>query len=479
VHTITLGNDIALLFSTKDVFNPNPGVVLLIDGGGYEVNANSTAGVRPFEVAISTTVRMVDITVAGGLTTDTLGGGGILNFGRLTLEDSTVVGNSTDTNGGGIRNHYWLTLTNSTISDNRAGSNGGGIYNIGTVRISSTGIFDNRAPDAGGIYLGGVSPFISVIQSSRIYGNLALEDAGGIRVTSSSLSRIIDSHIYENAASLDAGGVHATSASTLYLINTRIFSNTADEDAGGIKQSSSAYIFADDLDIYGNSAAVRGGALYLSAAADLNMWNTAIYNNSAVQSGGGVYMGSASSMTATNTTISGNRVLTDNISLITGGGAGYINASARLDLRFSSIVSNSAPMLGVRDGLVIVTAAISLRSTILAYHPGGNCTSLNGGLLSSAGYNLEDANSCGVTGTGDQINTDPMLLPLADNGGPTPTHALASGSPAVDVIPNGTLDCGGLLDHDQRHAWRPFGAGCDAGAFELVFMLFAPIVERP
>src|SRR4029077_11837189 len=58
----------------------------------------------------------------------------------------------------------------------------------------------------------------------------------------------------------------------------------------------------------------------------------------------------------------------------------------------------------------------------------------NGGMITSHGYNLSDDNGGGyLSEPGDQINTDPLLGPLQNNGGPTFTHALLPGSPAIDT----------------------------------------------
>jgi hypothetical protein len=58
----------------------------------------------------------------------------------------------------------------------------------------------------------------------------------------------------------------------------------------------------------------------------------------------------------------------------------------------------------------------------------------NGGTITSLGYNLSsDDGSGSLTGPGDQINTDPLLGPLQNNGGPTLTHELLPGSPAIDA----------------------------------------------
>ena len=84
----------------------------------------------------------------------------------------------------------------------------------------------------------------------------------------------------------------------------------------------------------------------------------------------------------------------------------------------------------------------------------------------SEGYNIESpGNTCGFDQTGDQASVpDPMLGPLQNNGGPTETHALEQGSPAINQIPQ--ADCG--VTTDQRGEPRPETGGtlCDVGAFE-------------
>jgi len=91
---------------------------------------------------------------------------------------------------------------------------------------------------------------------------------------------------------------------------------------------------------------------------------------------------------------------------------------------------------------------------------GANCTfSIN-----SLGYNLTDDTSCGFTEPGDLVVADAMLGPLQDNGGPTETHDLLPGSPAIDA---GSMDCP-PPDTDQRGVARPQGMDCDIGAVEYL-----------
>lgn len=93
------------------------------------------------------------------------------------------------------------------------------------------------------------------------------------------------------------------------------------------------------------------------------------------------------------------------------------------------------------------------------------------GTLTSAGYNLVEG-ACTITPTlpSDVLGVDPMLEPLADNGGRTRTHALDPASLGIDTGPIDPADCG---TEDQRGFVRPFdgdsagGARCDIGAWEL------------
>ena len=103
-------------------------------------------------------------------------------------------------------------------------------------------------------------------------------------------------------------------------------------------------------------------------------------------------------------------------------------------------------------------------------------------MLTSAGYNLIHVISgCTIAGdtTGNIVGVDPWLLPLADNGGPTWTHALAPGSLAVDA--GSCTSMGGVaITVDQRGIGRPQGVTCDVGAYEApVFpKVYLPVARR-
>jgi hypothetical protein len=110
---------------------------------------------------------------------------------------------------------------------------------------------------------------------------------------------------------------------------------------------------------------------------------------------------------------------------------------------------------------------LMLANGIVAKNPHGGDWFIYSGPILSRGYNLDSDGSCNLTGPTDRPGVDPLLVPLQNNSGPTFTHALLPGSPAIDAIPWGTNGCGTTLIGDQRWPARPQAAGgrCDTGAY--------------
>ena len=131
-------------------------------------------------------------------------------------------------------------------------------------------------------------------------------------------------------------------------------------------------------------------------------------------------------------------------------------------------------------GIANVSGTLQLGSTIL----NASSISNDSGTITSLGYNLSSENGGGLlTATGDQINTAPLLGPLQDNGGPSFTHALLTGSPAIDAgDPN--FDPNAFnppMLYDQRGSGhdRVAHGRIDIGAFEIVIPSYAGQVQAP
>ena len=157
-------------------------------------------------------------------------------------------------------------------------------------------------------------------------------------------------------------------------------------------------------------------------------------------------------------------VINSTIANNSAGTGGGIDNSGTLTATNFTVANNSAGSGG--GGIAGQTA--TLRSTIVANNTGGNCR----GTIVDGGYNIEDANTCGFNeDNNSKYGTDPKLDPqgLRFNGftSLTRTIALLPDSPAKDIIPKATNDCGTGITQDQRGVKRPQWSNCDAGAFEI------------
>ena len=197
--------------------------------------------------------------------------------------------------------------------------------------------------------------------------------------------------------------------------------------------------------------------------------------------GGGVYndgYSGTATLTVTNSTFSGNSAGY----LDYGWGGAIYNdgslGSATLTLNNSTFSGNSAGYHG--GGIYNGSGMVTIRHTILNAGAWGENLSNAYGSVSSLGYNLSSDNGGGfLTATGDQINTDPMLGPLQDNGGSTFTHELLSGSPAINA---GDPSFTPPPDYDQRGPGFPrvVNGRIDIGAFEEVQApIYAAQVQQP
>jgi hypothetical protein len=285
------------------------------------------------------------------------------------------------------------------------------------------------------------------------------------------------------AASLTVDGnaagrvFHVSSGVTATIAGLTITNGNAQDDGpntGGGIYNDHATLAVDNCTVSGNYAGWGGGGVHNSSGT-LTVTNSTFSGNSAnylfgVGSGGGIYNegydGNAT-LTVTNSTFSGNYAR-----LVGGGICNEGFGSATLTVSNSTFSGNSAESggSGIFNG-----GSMTIGSTILN---GGVFTENlynSFGSVSSLGYNLSSDNGGGfLTATGDQINTDPMLGPLQDNGGPTFTHAPLTGSPAIDAGKNfmaETTDQRGSgfirTFDDASTANANGGDGTDIGAFEV------------
>jgi hypothetical protein len=248
--------------------------------------------------------------------------------------------------------------------------------------------------------------------------------------------------------SADTGGGVRDIDATLTLSRMVVTKNVASKGGGGIAVSGGSLTVADST-VSGNT----GGGIY-SVDASVSITGSTISGNATAESGGGVFVSGRGSLSLTDSTVSGNTAASGN------GGGLFLAYTTTAVIRNSTIAYNTA----FRQGGIYCTTA-TLESTIVAKNSGSWAADLSAYVVAT--FSLI-GDPTGVTlgrGSGNNLfNRDPQLGPLADNGGPTLTHALLPGSPAINAGSNPAN-----LTTDQRGAGFPrfYESAADIGAFEV------------
>lgn len=370
-------------------------------------------------------------------------GGGLRNGGTITLAAVIFSGNKANTGGGMANFGTNVTLTNVTFANNSVegtDSSGGGLANNGSAVLKDVIFSDNQADWGGGMFNSdGIATLIDVTFS----GNRG-QNGGGLFTyyREITLTRVTFSG---NIASL-GGGMVSNAPGIATLTDVAFTDNMAYSVGGGIYNGTQPLIL-NNVSLTNNTATSNGGGLANWGQATLT--NVTFSGNQAGEYGGGITNGSYATLMLTNVTIFGNSAPQY------GGGLCNVN-----------------DVFGEGD-LIIVNSILW----------GNSLDQISGG-LSSVDITYSDIQG-GWSGEGN-INLNPLLSPLANNGGYTLTHALEEGSPAIDK--GKLINC---PPTDQRDYLRPMDgdgngiAVCDMGAFEYgahPFIantwLYLPIVRR-
>jgi hypothetical protein len=401
---------------------------LAISGGGLSRILNVDDGVGGPTID----VEIVGLTLTGGAAVDN--GGAIRSVENVTVTEAVISGSSAVIEGGGIFHDGSGTLivTASLLSGNFAGDTGsngggtsgtgggggGGIANAGSgaVTITNSTLSDNSTGefgDGGGIFnwVGTVTLTNSFLSenSAEFGGSIISFDDGAVTVTNSTLS--------DNSAS-DAGGAIANGDGTVTVTGSTLSGNSADKaGGGGIYSFIGGTVTVTNSTLSGNSAgSVSGdhdGGGIVNDGGTLTVTNSTLSGNSATGDGGGIMIFAGGTATVTNSTLSGNAA--------SDQGGGIFNAFNSTVILNNTIVANSG------SGGQIVNDNVSV------------------GALSGSHNLIEGESPVGLVGT---ITADPKLGPLQINGGPTKTHRLLLGSPAIDAGSNALVPGG--VTTDQR-----------------------------
>lgn len=250
------------------------------------------------------------------------------------------------------------------------------------------------------------------------------------------------------------GGAIRNQGGILELIEVIVTNNRANRFGGAIESFGSLTIerstfinnVADGLNFS------RGGAISTAQNSLFYVYNSTFYSNTVASRGGAIDVrNNNNEAILNNVTIAGNTVLAT--SDPEGGGlyvgSGGAKAEVGNTIIYGNVDGNGAP---------------------------NDCD----GQITSLGYNLVgDLTGCTLNGASNEITgQDPLLGPLQDNGGETPTIALLSGSPAIDggnpaPLASSKAAC---RTTDQRGVTR--SAPCDIGAYEVQNLLFIPYLDK-
>jgi CSLREA domain-containing protein len=298
-------------------------------------------------------------------------------------------------------------------------------------------------------------PVFQVAFVENTLSNLTVANGEGAGIYNGGTLTVSNSTISGNS------GTGISNGGTLTVSNSTLSGNSASFGGGGIINGGTLEV--NNSTLSGNSA-LFGGGIYNGGT--LTVSNSTLSGNSATSAtGGGIMNTSRDTLTVSNSTLSGN-------SAFFGGGI-FINSGDRpgpVTVSNSTISENSASIAGGID--IRTFQGATFKNTIVAANDASLFVpDMRGGLISQ-GHNLIGQSECtvGCFTNEDLVGTaanpiDPMLGPLANNGGPTMTHALLEGSPAID---KGVAVEG--ITTDQRGFARQQGAAPDIGAFESEFV---------
>lgn len=378
-----------------------------------------------------------------------------------------------------------------------------------TIKVTTTS--DSGASDGGNCLTQDSSCSLRQALAKAPSGDTVSVPAGTYKLTQAGQPLSISTDITVTGAGARSTTIEQTEANTTVLEITQSatvqgVTITGGTAAGGSSVGGGIYtdgsdVTLEDSTVRGNTALgslytppggssyaepAYGGGVYVGYGSFTLLDSTVSNNQASPGPGAGAYGGGIadydSGLTIVNSTVADNGA--NGGSGPSGGGGIYLKGGTpiTLDLASSTVADNTVsasagqPAEGGNIGSEFAGMNTAVKNTIIADGSAAsgseNCA---GTTLTSQGYNLESTDQCGFTGTGDQVNIDPELGELENNGGPSETMALLTGSPAINAgNPAGCTDfSGNPLTTDQRGVTRPQGPRCDIGAFEAAVPAFS------
>ncbi|QDT00006.1 beta strand repeat-containing protein [Adhaeretor mobilis] len=478
-------------------------------GGDTEAERNKAMDSGGAIFAQSGAVVTIDASTVSGNIADASGGGIFMISGTLNIQNGSTLGGDTEAernkamdSGGAIfaQSGAVVTIDASTVSGNIADASGGGIFMIsGTLNIQNgstlggdTEAERNKAMDDGGAIFA-QSGAVVTIDASTVSGNIADTDGGGIVMISGTLNIQNgstlggDTALEANHAVGNGGAIFAQGGSVVTIDASTVSGNIADTNGGGITMLAGTLNIQNGSTLGGDTALEAnqgnlGAAIFAQLTTVITIDRSTIAGNKARVAGGGLYrLESTGSTTIINSTFSGN--------LAEGDTGGLRVISGPTVIRNSTFTGNRADSdgngAGFNGGINAPVAQLTMHNTIVAGNFKGTGTTPSDmgteALFNDFSHNLIgsadvesgsifhgiNGNIVGVNGGGTIPITTILNTTLADNGGPTLTHALVPGSLAINRGSNAEIAAG--VTTDQRGEARIKFGTVDIGAFESDF----------
>lgn len=429
--TFDCGGPATIVFTShKTITTP-----VIIDGGGL-VTLSGGNTTRHFVLPVSGSLTLRSLALVDGNSGADYGGSIYVNGGTLVLQGSTIHSSGTAGFAGGAIIAFLgsITLEDSLVDANE--SSYGAINSTGRVTILRSTLRGNTASTGGG--------------ALSVGGEVLIEDS-----------------LFENNRAAVGGAIYTTASARVQIHRSTFLTNQADAPVA-VESMGGAIINYGSLSIErsffgGNSSLGYGGAILSgpgSGEADLFIQESTFTGNIAGEKGGAID-NRRGSFNLVNSTLSENQA---------AAGGGLVNFLGPAYIYFSTFANNSGGSLLQTTFLNFVDNSrqqmILFNSVLAGGSPNCDLDGDPGPLphFTSGEFNLSDDASCAffLDQAGDMNSVDPLLGPLADNGGLVYTHLPAQNSPLVDAA-----DCISDFANDQRQVWRPQGPRCDIGAVEV------------